>query len=279
MGFPPAGYEVGKSYLVPSAAWHETNNEPSMMAAMLYKSTYVSVANNRVDITIYFIRCEIAGTMVSPGEVKSIRYLKDGTFKLAETSYDFFTDVVSIKFSLDNLSEYTTLKMEFNGERTLRLKLDISAKVEATEEPVFRTAERAYLVPVAAWNATSDVASMMNPLVYEYAYVKVNASSVTIVIYFIKGQIMGQTVEPPQITAFKYKNVGRDDYIDAVLTYIETTNVKRVELTLSTTDLSDLEMIASQVTYIITTQTTASLRLKLDFDSAEVTAGEPQFPS
>ena len=283
--FPPAGYEIGKSYLVPAAAWHESDDKASMMASLLYESVYICVMDDHIDITIYLIPGTIFGIPVSPNEVENIRYLDGDVLTPVETSYDFPTDVLSIKFSLDDLNEYTTLKMDFDGLKTLRLKLKISDNVEATAEPVFDAVKRDYLVPVAAWHATNDVASMMAPLVYEYAYVTIGETSITVDIYFIKAQIqppMGGpvTIDATAVTAFKYKDIGKEDYTDAVLTYDASTNVNRARLILSTSDIASIDVIASQVSYKMSETAqpnTASLRLMLDVDKAEITASGLQF--
>ncbi|MCL1885421.1 MAG: hypothetical protein FWF98_01440 [Dehalococcoidia bacterium] len=284
--FPPEGYEVGKSYLVDAAAWHESEDHASMMADLLYDKAYVSVMDDHIDVTMYFIHGAIFNIPVSPDEIKDIKYLGGDEYADVERSYDKAADVLSVKFSLDDLSEYTTLKMEFSGEKTLRLKLDVSSNVEASSEPDFPFVEREYLVPVVAWHATNDVPSMMAPLVYEYAYVKVFSESITLCVYFITGQIQPPmppgaaliTIDVTAITAFKYKDIDDDAFTDVLLRYDVTAGVKRAQLMLSTTDLSSLGMIESQVTYLNgTNPSTASLRLVLDIDLAEVTTSEPVF--
>jgi len=282
--FPPSGYVAGKSYLIPALAWHENLNQASMMASLLHKDAYVSVENDRVELTIYFIAGEIMGIPVSPNEVKSIRYMKDGVFIPVVSSYDFFTNVLSVTFSLDNLSEYTTLRMDFDGEKTLRLKLNVSANVVSDNEPLFLAAERAYLVPVAARTAT-DGPSMMAPLFYGYSYIKVGSESVKLYIYFQPGVIqppMGGPVTISDINStivsFEYKDLGGDDYKSSVLVYDAAKDLKRAELTLSTTDIQNLEAVDVRVTYSLNSgvsTTTATLRLAPDIGKAEVTANNP----
>ena len=282
--FPPSGYDTGKSYLVPALAWHESLNQASMMASLLYKDAYVSVENDHVELTIYFIAGEIMGIPVSPNEVKSIRYLKDDAYVPVVSSYDFFTNVLSVTFSLDYLSEFTTLKMDFDGDKTLRLKLNVPANVVSEDEPLFRAAERAYLVPVAAKTAT-DGTSMMAPLFYEYSYIKVGSETIKLYVYFQPGVIqppMGGPVTISDINStivsFEYKDLGGDDYKSSILVYDAVKDLKRAELTLSTTDIQNLEAVEVRVTYSLNggvSTTTATLKLVLDIGKAEVTANDP----
>jgi hypothetical protein len=79
------------------------------------------------------------------------------------------------------------------------------------------------------------------------------------------------------IVSFGYKDVSGEDYKASVLVYDAAKDLKRAELTLSTTDITGLDVINVQVTYSVNggTPTTSSLRLMLNIDSAEVTANDP----
>ena len=70
-------------------------------------------------------------------------------------------------------------------------------------------AQEKYLVPVEAWKATTDEASMMAPMLYADAYVEKSGEQYTVTAYFTEAQIMGQTVSPTILGAVSYERDGK----------------------------------------------------------------------
>jgi len=270
----PDGYENGKGYLVEVEAWHETDDKASMMNSLLYENALIDIKDEKILVTAYFISGTIMGIPVYPNEIEDIRYLEGETYLSAETNYDFDANILSFTFAPTVLTEYTTLKMDFSGEKTLRLKIDITSNIETDTAPSFSFFQRTYEVPLAVLVASAETESMMAPLVEKTALLAVNESTFELSITIIAGSIQPPgppnpvAVDPSQIIDFQYKNIGQDNYTQAIMTFDETTNTKTFKMVFATNDINALAIIPSQVTYQLgsSSPNSPSLSLSLAID-------------
>ena len=97
-------------------------------------------------------------------------------------------------------------------------------------------AEQKTLVPVAAWRADSDTASMMAPMLYKDAYVERTGEQYEVTVYFTRATIMGSEVSPTILGAVSYDR-GDGVMVDALSdSYDEKTRVKSTTIKLTSLD-------------------------------------------
>jgi hypothetical protein len=174
----------------------------------------------------------------------------------------------------------------------IALKFTSASAEEASAAPTFEkifTSNYDYLIPVAAWNAdlSKDIASMMNPLVYGYAYVRVVGNTTVIEVYFISNSVQPPMPQYPPIpiksswiSALQYTDIGSDEYSYAPWEYDELTDISKATLTLSTGDVNILAHIAAKITYKSSesgNSSTSAVSLKLTLADAEITDAAPTF--
>ena len=283
---PPSFALVEQTYLVPVAAWHASNDAASMMNPMMHEKAFVEIIDSKAEVTFYLKKTTLMGQPSSPVTITALKY-KDGAVTewtdAQSFEYDGLKDVLTVKIVLSDITaNMTAIEMTNNGRASsIRLNLTLAGAEISANRPEFENvfaSGKSYLVPVAAWYASNDAASMMNPLVYGYAYVEVGSDSIAVTVYFINGQVqppMGGPVAiaSSAITAFRFKDIGSESFSDAFLIYDDGTEVNRAEFTLSTTDVADLAFIVAQVSY----PSNSNLRIKLTFSGAALAEGAPQF--
>lgn len=97
-------------------------------------------------------------------------------------------------------------------------------------------AEQKTLVPVTAWRADSDTASMMAPMLYKDAYVERTGEQYEVTVYFTRATIMGSEVSPTILGAVSYDR-GDSVMVNALSdSYDEKTRVKSTTIKLTSLD-------------------------------------------
>ncbi|MDR3262762.1 MAG: NEAT domain-containing protein [Clostridiales bacterium] len=262
------------NYLIPVSAWHELNDAASMMSALLYGDAFVKVGDTEIEITVYFVSATIMGQFVSPQSISNFRYDKNGGYVAATSSeYDVWTDVNTVRITVDEISEYILFKMA-NGamggaDSTIRLKFTAENAVLAAE-PEFEVQQGTYTLPVTAVKIADETTSSLNNYIHSSAYVEVKENSVEITIYI---KPTGAYALATLITDdVKYDVNG--SYAGAVENFDLTTGVSAYTMTV---ELAEFVKIQMHVVPMPAQYATQEARLRFDLAGAAAASEQPTF--
>lgn len=128
---------VTYKYLVPVQAWKVKEDQPSMMAPMLYQDAYVEKVGEQYQVTFYFINAAIMGTTVSAKTLGAVSYESNGSFVDAlKDEYDEKTQVKTVKILADSLDTPILIHIE-DAMGDIRLSFNTSEMQETEIPPYF----------------------------------------------------------------------------------------------------------------------------------------------
>jgi uncharacterized repeat protein (TIGR02543 family) len=135
---------AGLAYLIPSAAYHATNETLSMMAPMLYGEAYIELVGEKYAITFYIITAYVTPPMpgaqpvlaeASTITVNGYKDVGDEEFKPADfAEYDASIDVVVAKITISDLSADIHVS---TSRGNFRLRLNVAEAEKTDAAPVF----------------------------------------------------------------------------------------------------------------------------------------------
>lgn len=126
-----------EKYLAPVVAWKADQDEPSMMAPLLFKEAFVEKTGELYTATCYFVNAQLMGSQVNASSLGKVSYQFDGEMIPAILDeYNATTQVKTVKISTRDISKPVPIHIE-DTMGDIRFSFDWSSAVKSDVPPYF----------------------------------------------------------------------------------------------------------------------------------------------